>query len=170
MAGGGSTLDACLIMGRKCIGYDIVPNRIDIKENDIREGYPEEANNCDLVFLDPPYYKKKEGDYNCPEIYEDRESHLDFIQKLVRDTYLTLKEGGHTAFLYSNYLDYQTPEDSILAAELYGYFKEAGFKGVAAIQTPLNGNAQYQAHDVDTAKDEEKLLAISRDLYVFKKV
>jgi len=170
MAGGGSTLDACLIMGRKGLGYDIKPSRIDIKQNDLREGYPEEAVNCDLVFLDPPYYKKKEEDYNCPEIYEDRGSHLNFIQKLVEDTYLTLKDGGHAALLYSNYYDYETPEDSILTAELYGYFKEAGFKGVATIQTPLNGNAQYQAHDVDTAKDEEKLLAISRDLYVFKKV
>lgn len=170
MAGGGSTIDACLIMGRQCRAYDIKPSRKDIVKNDLRQGYPAEAENADLVFLDPPYYKKKEDDYNCPEIYETRDNHLEFIEQLAIDTYSTVKENGYVALLYSNYYDYEKEEDNIVTPELYCLFKNAGFSGRYSIQTPLNGSVQHDAHDVTWAREEKIILEISRDLYIFKKV
>lgn len=53
MAGGGSTIDACLVMNRKCRAYDINPVRKDILKCDIQKGFPEEAKNAELIFLDP---------------------------------------------------------------------------------------------------------------------
>lgn len=40
MAGGGSTIDACLVMGRKCRAYDINPIRKDIVKWNLYDGFP----------------------------------------------------------------------------------------------------------------------------------
>ncbi len=63
MAGGGVTIDACLVMNRRCRAYDIAPTkseRKDIKQHDAREELPPRAKGCDLIILDLPYYKKKD--------------------------------------------------------------------------------------------------------------
>lgn len=54
MAGGGTTKDVCRVMKRNCLAYDINPSRDDIIHHDITEGYLEEAEGCNLVFIDPP--------------------------------------------------------------------------------------------------------------------
>ena len=51
MAGGGTTLDVCLSMGRRCVAYDITPTRPDVKRHDVRSGFPLDCSGCDLVFL-----------------------------------------------------------------------------------------------------------------------
>ena len=43
LAGGGTTLDVCQSMGRRCLAYDIEPVRPEIKAHDIRHGFPAEA-------------------------------------------------------------------------------------------------------------------------------
>ncbi len=56
MAGGGTTIDVCESMGRKCLAYDIAPVRPEVVMHDVRTGLPPEATGCDLVFCDPPYH------------------------------------------------------------------------------------------------------------------
>ena len=56
MAGGGTTIDVCLSMGRRCLAYDLHPSRQDILRHDIRNGFPTTAIGCDLIFCDPPYH------------------------------------------------------------------------------------------------------------------
>ena len=56
MAGGGTTLDVCQSMGRRCLAYDLQPTRPEVSLHDIRRGFPAEAANCDLIFCDPPYH------------------------------------------------------------------------------------------------------------------
>ena len=56
MAGGGTTLDVCQSMGRRCLAYDLHPARPEIRLHDIRHGFPAEAAGCDLIFCDPPYH------------------------------------------------------------------------------------------------------------------
>ncbi|GAJ17244.1 unnamed protein product, partial [marine sediment metagenome] len=51
MAGGGTTNDACLLLGRRCRSYDIKPKRVDIEKHDIAQGFPSRTEKCDLVFL-----------------------------------------------------------------------------------------------------------------------
>src|SRR5262249_25545306 len=53
MAGGGTTLDVCESMGRRCLAYDLHPVRPDIRELDVGQGFPPETNGCDLIFCDP---------------------------------------------------------------------------------------------------------------------
>ena len=54
--GGGTTLDVCVSMGRRCLAYDLHPVRPDIRKHDVRCGLPPETHGCDLVFCDPPYH------------------------------------------------------------------------------------------------------------------
>lgn len=55
MAGGGSTMDACLVMGRECLSYDLSPTRYEIIQHDLSDGFPQTNKKISLIFLDPPY-------------------------------------------------------------------------------------------------------------------
>jgi len=124
MAGGGTTADACRYMKRRCLSYDIRPSRKFVKENDVREGFPEEAKGCDLIFLDPPYWKIKASSYK----HDSRdvaslslEDYLHFLKKLVQDCYETVKEGGHVAFLMQPYLPEPFEGDKIIDLSLIAH-------------------------------------------------
>lgn len=86
MVGSGTTLDACLLMGRKARGYDIdhrheaepepeeaepgaeeaeepeaeeeIPPRVDIEHHDLSTGWPDTVRKADLIVWDPPYFDK----------------------------------------------------------------------------------------------------------------
>jgi DNA modification methylase len=174
MAGGGTTIDVCKAMYRRCRAYDIRPVREDIKKWDITQGYPKECKGCNLIFLDPPYFKKKEKQYGPNSVSAlDRKSFLAFIKKLAKDTYSTLKTGGIAALLVADWLDFQKKHvegkaQPILAPEYYVKFKEAGFKPLNRVQIPLSAQ-QYTATDVEWAKRKKFLLETARDLYIFIK-
>lgn len=173
MAGGGSTVDTCLVMGRECRAYDNSPpkGRKDIERWDITEGFPKRAKGCDLIFLDPPYYKKKEKEYGPASVSAlGRDDFLGrgFVEKLAEDCYGVLKKGGVVALLISDYLDYEKGEDSILAPEYYIKFKEAGFVPINHVSCPLS-TEQWSEHDVERAKKNKIMLETARDIYIFKK-
>jgi len=65
MAGSGTTLDACLLMGRKARGYDIDLHheRIDVEQHDLSTGWPKTVTKAALVFWDPPYFHKVDDGY-----------------------------------------------------------------------------------------------------------
>lgn len=52
--GSGTTLDVCRDLGRKGLGFDLVPSRADIRAADARS-LPLKDESVDLVFMDPPY-------------------------------------------------------------------------------------------------------------------
>lgn len=54
MCGSGTTLDVCRDLGRTGIGFDIVPQREDIKQADAR-CLPLKSGSVDFAFIDPPY-------------------------------------------------------------------------------------------------------------------
>ncbi len=172
MAGGGVVVDMCLIMNRKCRAYDIAPIRKDILQNDIRKGFPEKAEKCDLITVDPPYYKKLEDQYNCPDFTKDKPIFLANMEKLARDSHQILKKGKYFALLYGQWLDYENELESVLVFDLEKLFEKAGFREVLKIQSPLIFDVQYAAHDVDRAKKKDpwQILPISRDWCIFKKI
>jgi len=65
MVGSGTTLDACLLMGRKARGYDIDGRheRVDIEKHNLSDGWPDKVSKAALVFWDPPYFDKKDDGY-----------------------------------------------------------------------------------------------------------
>lgn len=173
MAGGGVTIDTCLIMNRKCRAFDINPCREDIQQRDIiLDGFPEGIKQADLIIFDPPYYKKKEQEYDCEAFTKDRKTYLFSMERIIRNCYDNLKEEKYLAFVMSNYIDYENELESIFLADYCKIFESIGFRLVLEIQTPLSSAVQYQAFHVNRAKESDpwKILPISRSWYIFKKI
>ena len=91
MAGGGTTLDVCQSMGRRCLAYDLQPTRPDIRLHDIRHGFPAEAAGCDLIFCDPPYHTMLARQYAGDGIANAPLSEwVAFLHDLARHAFATL--------------------------------------------------------------------------------
>ena len=128
MAGGGTTLDVCQSMGRRCLAYDLHPARPEIDVHDIRGGFPSESADCDLVFCDPPYHTMLAGKYSRDGIATaSLLEWIAFLNNLARDAFVTLRTGGYLALL----LAAQTEKD--LPAG-FGYLDHAFFGYVAALR------------------------------------
>lgn len=54
MCGSGTTLDVCADLGCRCLAFDLVPKRPDIRQADARR-LPVPPESVDLAFVDPPY-------------------------------------------------------------------------------------------------------------------
>lgn len=172
MAGGGSTIDACKKLNRHCLAYDIQPlKEKGIKYNDITKGFPNECKNCDLIFLDPPYYKINRRLYSQVSVSAlDIDGFRQFIDKLAIDCFNTVRCGGFVSFLMQNYY--------VKFARLNGYydltleaiksFQGAGFKLVNRISCPQSSEV-YSAWDIELAKQNRAMLNLVRDLTVFQK-
>jgi hypothetical protein len=171
MAGGGSTIDACLVMGRKIRAYDINPLREDILKWDLSQGFPEEAKGCNLVFYDPPYWRLEAGLYVGESISEvGLEEWRNFMKKTIEDTYVILKKGGHVAFVIEPFLDEKITKKFLdLSCECWKWFVETGFEQIQRISVPMPSEIK-SPQDVIYAKEHKILLDLNRDLLIFKKV
>lgn len=160
MVGSGTTIDVCRAMYRRYRTYDINPLRLEsIMQHDIREGYPSECKNCDLIFLDPPYHNMVFDNFkSIVEFYE-------FIEKLARESYKTVKEEGVVAFLMQ---DMTEKGQYCLSGESYRYFIKAKFVCIDHISCPLS-TQQFNAQQIEKSKEQKHLLGRNRDLYIFKK-
>lgn len=169
--GGGITIDACKKWFRRYYVSDIniLPEREgDIKEWNISQGFPKNCPPANLIFLDPPYYKKKESSYSKDSISAlSRSKYLDFFKKLFIDFHKHLKNNGIMALLMSNYIDYEKPKDSIFLVD-YQKLVPFGFTLLYEIQCPLS-TEQYRPFQVEKAKKDKKLLIISRNLLIYRK-
>lgn len=179
MAGGGSTIDACLVMGRTCRAYDIVNewehkgakhSRKDIIIRDLWNGFADEAKGCDLIFLDPPYWRLQRGFYTIESVSENPlDDWRKFMRKVAVDSYLTVKEGGYVALVIEAFLDEKVTGDFLdLPFECLGWFKDAGFRQMQRISIPM-GSEIKSVQDVEYAKKKRIMLDLNRDLIVFKK-
>ncbi len=171
MAGGAVTVDACLVMKRKCRAYDKHPyksGRNDITEWDITKGLPDKVKNCSLVILDPPYYKKKETDYGI-EFTKDRETFLSNIANIVRISHEMMPANSYFALVYGQYIDYEDELKSILSSDLCRIFEDSGFRSVCRFQSPLTFDIQYKPFEVDRAKEFTpwRILPVSKDWQIF---
>jgi len=78
MAGGGVTPDTCLALGRRCWSFDmedrpdtrpeIEPYYWDIKSKEWKSTIPASKDKPDLIIMDPPYFNKKEKEYDRESI------------------------------------------------------------------------------------------------------
>lgn len=171
MAGGGTTLDVCKSMGRRCLAYDLHPARGDIRVLDIRLGFPPEAANCDLVFCDPPYHTMLAQRY--PQDTIASASLTDwtaFLHELVTHAFRTLRPGGFLALLLANQTEKDIPAGyGYLDHAFYGYIAatRAGFLPERRISCPMDG--AYLPQQVRRARIEGRLLGQVRDLLVMRK-
>jgi len=175
MAGGGITLDACILLNRKCRSYDIEPVRDEIEKHDITTGYPELKKKPNAVFCDPPYWSCV--DYNSGLSSYSLEDYYKAISKFIKDTYDILQPNGIFGIMMSNQST-RIPIEKGKLTEKYGHrlehiikvynmCLEVKFKPEWRIICPLsNQNAQ------DWARGEwelGRLGELNRELLIFKK-
>ena len=164
MAGGGSTIDACLVMNRKCRAYDKNPNneRRDILKRDvIIEGFdPKVKGKCDLIFLEPPYYNMVfEDDFkNIEEFYS-------FMENVTQKSYDAVKPGGIVTLVMGDW----TKENPhiCLSGDCYKIFSKK-FVCIEHIDVPQS-TEQYKGIVQKQAREKKKILGIRRSLFVFQK-
>jgi len=124
MAGGGVVGDVCKVMGRECHMYDVNPVRKDIivkhdllvrKKRQQGQGLvgvvlPKQAENADLIFWDPPYYKKKKQEYGPQSISSlPRKEYLEVFEYAAQE--FAKKRVKKVALLMSNYDDNDEGDD-----------------------------------------------------------
>ena len=171
MAGGGTTLDVCEAMGRRCLAYDLDPVRPDVRRHDVKSGFPSDACGCDLVFCDPPYHTMLTGPYAAFGIEpEPLTAWKCFLKQLARDTFAALRHGGSIALLLANQTEKDLPAGCGYVDHAFlGYSAliEAGFLPQRRISCPMDG--AYLPQHVQRARAEGRLLGQVRDLIVMRK-
>lgn len=93
MCGSGTAIDVAKELDRKVIGYDIVPYRDDIIQNDARK-IPLKNNSVDFVFIDSPYSDNvKYSDHpDCiGKISAEMESFFEELEKVAQEIHRILK-------------------------------------------------------------------------------
>lgn len=105
MAGSGTSIDVGKLLNRKVIAFDLNPSRDDITQNDVTQGVPLDNNSVDFVFLDPPYWDMKKGEYTNQVNDLSMLNLTDFYQKIdeiAQESFRILKPVGHIALIISN--------------------------------------------------------------------
>jgi ParB-like chromosome segregation protein Spo0J len=171
MAGGGTTLDVCQSMGRRCLAYDLHPTRPEIRAHDIRQGFPPEAVGCDLVFCDPPYHTMLARQYARDSVATAPLSDwMSFLHDLARHAFQALRPGGYLALLLASQTEKDLPAGfGYLDHAFFGYeaARRAGFRPERRISCPMDG--AYLPQHVRRARAEGRLLGQVRDLLVMRK-
>jgi ParB-like chromosome segregation protein Spo0J len=171
MAGGGVVLDVCQAMGRRCLAYDIAPARVDIARNDVGEGLPDAANDCDLIFADPPYHSMLVSSYVSESVSNSSSADWRrFLGRLAEVSYAKLRPGGYVALLLANQTEKDLPPGfGYIDHAFLGYeaLVAAGFLPQRRISCPMDG--AYLPQHVRTARLDGRLLGQVRDLLVMRK-
>lgn len=169
MAGGGTTIDACLIMGRKCLAFDKEPTRPEVRKNNLlTDGFPALKHKCQLIFLDPPYYKKKENEYGTESISAlTKDDYLEFFNNLALDCKSNLSSEGRIALLMADFVDTKEYRDSIFGWDYTNAFKKAGLRPMQRIQCPLSSES-LEGSEVKGARNSKTIYIISRELIIFE--
>lgn len=171
MAGGGTAIDVCTSMGRRCLAYDIHPVRPDVRKHDVTSGIPAEASGCDLIFCDPPYHTMLAHRWDAAGVAESPlADFLDFLSNFAAHAYAALRPGGYVALLLANQSEKDLPRgQGYIDHAFYGYsaLTRAGFLPERRISCPMQG--AYLPQQVRRARADGRLLGQVRDLLVMRK-
>lgn len=178
MAGSGTTLDACLLMGRKARGYDIDARhkRIDVEHHDLSEGWPETIGKAALIFWDPPYFDKMDSSTIGIDGYIDGSvsklepaAYLGFFADRFADLHRAVRPGTTLAFLMSDWdsenAKRHEASDGIFLWDYADALRGAGWSLVRQIQVPLP-TQQVHPDIVNKFREARRLARLERYLLI----
>jgi hypothetical protein len=183
MAGGGVTADVCLALNRRCWSFD---------KEDRSDAQPEiEAYywkpgalqwpvngkaRPDLIFFDPPYYKKKEEEYGEDSISALRQpEYLKFFQEWAILAAGNTKPSTRLALLVADWRDFESTaaihENPQNAVTIFDYVREVsqgGWELTHRIESPLSSE-RFTGNMVTAMQERRSLGTVSRTLLMFQK-
>jgi ParB family chromosome partitioning protein len=174
MAGSGTTIDVCKLMNRRHLAYDLAPARDDIIQRDIRSGFPKEAENCQLIFLDPPYWRLQKEAYDELSSGQSTsalsyEEWLRWMKGLAKECFRVVRRKGVVTLLIQPFLDERVTGKFLdFPFTCSQFFLEEGFTEIQRISVPMPSEIK-SAQDVLYAKGKRIMLDLNRDLIVFTK-
>jgi DNA-binding NarL/FixJ family response regulator len=181
MAGSGTTLDACLLMGRKARGYDIDHRhkRCDVEFNNLSFSWPSKVEGASLVFWDPPYYDKMDhGTIGDDGYIEgsisglDPHEYLTWFGKRFAELHQSMEKGARLAFLMSDWdSENAKKHEGHAGLWLWDYadiLRDAGFTMERHIQVPL-GTQQVHPDIVNKFRASRRMARLERYLLVARK-
>ena len=149
--------------------FDLVPSRKGIQKYDVSKPpyIPKSAKGAGLIFLDPPYWKQKRGDYSDDATNLANLTLAEFHKTLM--AILTagadrLREGGHVALIIGATQSNGGFHDH--SAHVMAHLPKTGLSLTQRVIVPYT-TQQFSAADVAWAKREKKMLKGYRDLMVF---
>lgn len=164
-------MDACLLMNRKCLAYDVdekaTGERAEIRQSEAIGALKELNRRPDLIFLDPPYFKKKEEEYSEGSISSlSREEYLNYFKSLADASAEVLPPDGKVALMMSDFTDEEDCSKSVFVHRYINRFEERGFETERIIQCPLS-TQQIHADIQEKFAERKRLARLSRNLVVF---
>jgi len=187
MAGGGVVSDACLIFQRKCRSFD----------HTIRDDRPEVlyhhwdpqnwkwpiAKKPDLIFFDPPYFSKKQKEYEkktdakTPSISSySKRTYERFLKDFFKLAHKNSKATTRIAFLNADWRDFEStpllrenPDNSITIFDYHRLLSESGWRVTHRIECPLSSE-RLTGNQVQKMQDKRILGTVSRSLLIAKKL
>ena len=175
MAGGGVVGDCCYEVKRKCKMYDIKPTRKDIKKHNLTKGLPKEAHNADLIFWDPPYYKRIPTRYGPHSISAlDRKDYLKFFGDFAQIAYesnakqiallITESINMHTSTVHTD----TTDEEPIFLADYTKRFQNQNWRQVNRISCNIHPSA-ISSPEINEYREDKLIYGLARDLIIFQR-
>ena len=183
MAGGGTTPDVCLALSRQCWSFD-KEDRPDLRPeiepflwNHKEPVWPLNSKaKPDLIFFDPPYYKKKEKEYKEDSISAlPRMEYLNFFSKWAALTKENIKSSTRLAFLMADWRDFQSkaavdenPGDAINIFDYHQILTTAGWELTHRIETPMSSQ-RFGGNEVQAMQEKRELGTTGRTLLMFRR-
>lgn len=180
MAGSGTTLDACLLMGRKARGYDIDDRheRVDIEECNPREGWPSSVEKASLVFWDPPYFDKMDSANIGDDGYIEGsisglspDEYMKWFDNRFGELYEVSKKTTTLAFLMSDWDSQNSNHKDHAGMFVWDYadlLRSANWRIVRQVQCPLP-TQQIHPDIVNKFRDSRRLARLNRSLLICTK-
>jgi len=186
MAGGGLVSDVCLLFERKCQSFDLAA-RQDRPEIIYHYWAPQDghwptAKKPDLIFFDPPYFNKKERDYEkktnaeSPSISSyTKEEYESFLEVFFLLAHRKSKAITRMAFLNADWRDFQStpaskekPDNSITIFDYHRILSKTGWKVTHRIECPLSSE-RMSGNQVQKMQDKRILGTVGRTLLIAKR-
>ena len=186
MAGGGVVTDVCLLFERKCQAFDLVSRdkrpEIEYHHWDPQKGTWPVTKKPDLIFFDPPYYTKKEKEYeektnkSTPSISSyTKEDYERFFKDFFLLAHKNAKPTTSLAFLNTDWRNFEStpaskekPDKSITIFDYHRLLSKTGWETTHRIECPLSSE-RLSGNQVQRMQDKRILGTVGRTLLIAKR-
>jgi len=164
--GGGNMGMAAERMGRACVSYDIEPQFPGIVKHNALDKFPD--SDANLVFLDPPYWGQKKGEYrDLPGDLSNMEIEPFYfsMERIIENSHAALAPGGYCVLIIgASQFDGEFYDH---AMELYSRIKQ-NWRLVNRVSASYP-TSQYSGNDVKRSIQDKVMLNLYTTLLFLQK-